>query len=363
MACPFLGASHRLEACSWQLRLPHNLKSTERPHEDMKIAMVGCGAVGSYYGAQLARSGADIHFLLRSDYAAVAERGVRIQSVQGNFEVRPACARTPEEIGPCDLVLIALKTTAAADYSRLLSPLLGPETVLATLQNGLGNEERLAALFPGQPIIGGMCFVCLNRVAPGVIVHMDHGHVVVGDFTPAGGKINASGLCQLIRASGVSCSVAPNLARARWEKLVWNIPFNGLGVAGAAGLQAVREGKLAQGLRLGNCLTTDRLLADPHWKALVCELMAEIVQAAGALGFEIPMAFAQKQVERTGSMGAYKASTLIDFEERRPLELESIFLEPLRRGTSAGQAMPRLSSLCAVLEALDSVRWTQMSSQ
>jgi 2-dehydropantoate 2-reductase len=325
----------------------------------MKIAMVGCGAVGTYYGAQLARSGADIHFLLRSDYAVVVEHGVHIRSVQENLEVRPSCARAPEEIGHCDLVLVALKTTAAADYSRLLSPLLAPGTVIATLQNGLGNEERLSALFPGQPIIGGMCFVCLNRVAPGVVVHLDHGHVVVGDFKAGGGKINAAGLCEMIRATGVSCTVAQNLAKARWEKLVWNIPFNGLGVASAAGLQAVVEGRLPPGLQLGSCLTTDRLLTSPEWRGLVCELMAEVVRAAGALGFEIPMAFAHKQVERTGSMGAYKASTLIDFEEGRPLELDSIFLEPLRRGTRAGEKMPRLTALCSVLEALDRQRRSQ----
>jgi len=138
----------------------------------VKIAVVGCGAVGSYYGAQLARAGHAVHFLLRSDYEAVRRQGVRIQSPEGQFQVHPHCARRPEEIGPADLVLIGLKTTANGQFPALLPPLVGPESAVLTLQNGLGNEEQLARLFPAAQILGGLCFVCLNRIAPGVIRHI-----------------------------------------------------------------------------------------------------------------------------------------------------------------------------------------------
>jgi len=197
----------------------------------MKIAVVGCGAVGSFYGAKLARAGLDVHFLLRSDYQTVRAEGVRIRSFEGDFEVHPKCACLPEQIGPCDLVLIGLKTTATHQYSRLLTPLLGENTVLATLQNGLGNEEMLHSLFPIQRVIGGLCFVCLNRIAPGVVVHLDHGKVVVGDFESAGSDLGASKLAELFRGAGIFASMTENLAQTRWEKLAWNIPFNGLGVA------------------------------------------------------------------------------------------------------------------------------------
>src|SRR5512143_871689 len=103
----------------------------------MKVAVVGCGAVGSFYGAKLARAGQEVHFLLRSDYDAVRPRGVRIQSPDGDFQVRPHCARRPEEIGPADLVLIGLKTTANDQFPQLLPPLVGPATAVLTLQNGL----------------------------------------------------------------------------------------------------------------------------------------------------------------------------------------------------------------------------------
>jgi len=322
----------------------------------MKIAMVGCGAVGSFYGARLARSGLDVRFLLRSDYHVVLRDGIKVQSFEGDFRVHPTCARLSEEIGTCDLILIALKTTAAQEYLRLLAPLVGSNSVLATLQNGLGNEEKLHDLFPGQPVIGGLCFVCLNRIAPGVIAHLDHGQVVVGDFTPARADFGADQLASLFRSAGVPASTTENLGLTRWEKLAWNIPFNGLGVASAAGLEYVLKGTVPTVFHLRRCLTTDELLADPEWYLLVRELMAEVIGAARSLGFNIPDGLADKMVNHTRTMGAYKASTLIDFERNNPLELESIFLEPLRRARLAGQEMPRLSTLCEVLQELDKRR-------
>src|ERR1051325_4546224 len=111
----------------------------------MKIAVVGPGAVGSYYGAKLCRAGQDVHFLLRSDFDAVRRRGVFIRGTE-EFNVRPGCARTSEEIGPSDLVLVALKSTANDQLEKLLPPLVGPKSAVVTLQNGLGNEEALAKL-------------------------------------------------------------------------------------------------------------------------------------------------------------------------------------------------------------------------
>jgi 2-dehydropantoate 2-reductase len=103
-------------------------------------------------------------------------------------------------------------------------------------------------------------------------------------------------------------------------------------------------------------LTTDKLLADPRWEQLSRELMMEVLAGAGGLGFEIPVAFAENQIERTRTMGVYKASTLLDFELGRPLELESMFLEPLRRAQKAGVPMSRLVTLCEVLRQLDQTR-------
>ena len=317
--------------------------------------MVGCGALGSFYGAKLCQAGYEVHFLLRSDYEAVRSRGVLIRSVHGDFHVQPQCARRPEEIGPCEVVLIGLKTTANREFPRLLPPLVGPKTLVVTLQNGLGSEEQLAALFGPANILGGLCFVCLNRVEPGVIVHTAHGKIVLGEFQrPPLPRTHA--LADAFRETGVSCEVCENLGAAHWLKLVWNIPFNGLGVAGAAGWEAVMSGRVPPDLRIGPCLATDVLLADFRWEALVRELMEEVIAGARGQDFVIPVAEVDHQVERTRIMGAYRASTLIDFERGFPLELDSLFREPLRQARAAGVATPRLAALCAVLEELDARR-------
>jgi 2-dehydropantoate 2-reductase len=332
----------------------------------MRIAVVGCGAVGSFYGAKLARAGHEVHFLLRSDYDAVRRQGVVIRSPDGDFHVQPQCARRPEEIGPAELLLIGLKTTANEAFPKLLPPLVGPGTAVLTLQNGLGNEEDLARLFPVGQIMGGLCFVCLNRVAPGVIQHIGYGQVVLGEFQRRA-EPRTHDLAARFGDAGAPCTVTDNLARAHWQKLVWNIPFNGLGVASATGFDALElavgrassRAETSPGIKAredarptATCLTTDALLADARWAQLVRDLMLEVIAAARALGFGIRNAFADQQIERTRAMGPYKASTLIDFERGQPLELHSLFLEPLRQATRAGVAMPRLAALCAVLEEL-----------
>ena len=317
----------------------------------MKIAVVGCGALGSYYGAKLCRAGQDVHFLLRSDYEAVRQRGVVIRSRDGDFEVRPIAARKPDEIGPVDLVLIGLKTTANAEFPVLLPPLVGPHTVLLTLQNGLGNEELLAAVFPAEQIMGGLCFVCLNRIAAGVVRHLDHGRIVLGEFQRPP-QPRTHDIAAMFRRADVPCDVTSDLARAHWEKLVWNIPFNGLGVASCVGLESLNATSVGARATRGPCFTTDILLADAGWKRLVRELMMEVMSVANALGLNLDQTVADGHIARTSTMGAYRASTVIDFEEGRPVEMESLFLEPLRLATQAGVATPRLEALCGVLRQL-----------
>jgi 2-dehydropantoate 2-reductase len=187
-----------------------------------------------------------------------------------------------------------------------------------------------------------------------VIHHLAHGRIVLGEYQRRPSE-RTNRLAALLGQAGVPCSITDNLDRAHWEKLVWNIPFNGVGVAAAAGWEAVRSGRVDPGQPLGPCLATDALLADPGWEKLLRELMREVLAAARALGLSPADGLEDEQISRTRQMGAYKASTLIDFEHHRPLELEGMFLEPLRQARAAGVATPRLAALCAVLTALNPV--------
>jgi 2-dehydropantoate 2-reductase len=318
----------------------------------MKIAVVGCGAVGSYYGARLLMAGHTVHFLLRSDYEVVKRDGVRVVTADGEFTVRPVCARDPKEIGVVDLVVIGLKTTANSRFAELITPLVGPLTAVLTLQNGLGNEAQLAALFGKEKVLGGLCFVCLNRTAPGEIQHIAHGTIVMGEYDrPALARTHA--IAEAIQKSRVPCKVTDNLEQAHWEKLVWNVPFNGLGVAGTAGYDACISGVVDSTKQLGPCLTSDILLAEMRWENLVRELMMETIHAAQALGLPVKDSAATKQIDRTREMGAYRASTLIDFERGQELELDALFFEPLRQAKKVGVKTPRLEAMCRVLTEIN----------
>jgi 2-dehydropantoate 2-reductase len=224
------------------------------------------------------------------------------------------------------VVLIALKTTSNAALPALIPPLLGGETALVTLQNGLGNEEFLAAQFGARRVMGGLCFVCLNRTAPGVIEHFGHGTLSVGEFKGPP-QDRTMRLVTDFQRAGVEAKAVQSLITERWRKLVWNIPFNGLGIAAAANVAQV--------------------LNDEHLHAAARALMAEVIEAAGSRAD-----FIDFQIQRSVPMGEYRSSSQIDYEAGREVEVESIWGEPLRQGRAAGADTPRLELLYALLRRL-----------
>lgn len=316
----------------------------------MKIGVVGPGAVGSFYGAKLWRDGHEVHFLLRSDYEVVRRRGVKIKSFEGDFHANPRAAKTPQDIGPCDLVLVALKATANDRFAELITPLVRENTAILTLQNGLGNEEQLAALYGPEKILGGLCFVCLNRTEPGHFHHIAHGKIDIGEFS-GWPEPRTHDIASAFRHAGVPCSVAENLQCAHWEKLVWNIPFNGLGVASCAGLEAFQN-PATPIKRQSPCLTTDLLLDNGPWEDWVRGLMREVIDAARAKGLNLDYDLIEDRIGKTRGMGPYKPSTLIDFERGSELELNALFLEPLRQARVRGADCPHLTRLCEILQAV-----------
>lgn len=291
-----------------------------------RVAVVGSGAVGAYYGGRLAAAGADVTFLVRRDLEIWRKHGLRVRSVHGDFDVCPvATAASSEEIGPCDLVLIALKATANDAFDALLPPLVGAGTRLLTLQNGMGNDDLLAARFGAERVMGGLCFVCINRASDGVIHHLGEGNISLGNHgRPADERARA--IAEAFKAAGVPARVTDDLASTQWRKLVWNIPFNGLAVA------------------LGG-VDCSAILGTATGEARVRALMEEVIRAAAAFGHTMPDDLIEQQLRVTRAMGAYRPSTLIDFLDGRPIELEAIWGEPLRRARAAGIIMPELEKL------------------
>ncbi|MBK1884438.1 2-dehydropantoate 2-reductase [Luteolibacter pohnpeiensis] len=289
------------------------------------IAIVGSGAIGLYYGGRLAKAGEDVRFLLRSDFDEIQKNGLKVGSCHGDFELPQVQAyRTPEAIGPVDLVIVAWKATANHLLKQVLPPLLHDQTQVLTLQNGLGNCEQIAEIVGPQRVLGGLCFVCINRMAAGLVSHTAGGKISLGEWRPGGDR--AKILVARMNAAGIPAELSGDLEKAQWVKLIWNIPFNGLAVA---------EGGV----------TTDILLADPAIEMEIRGLMAEIILAARAQGIDLDEALISQNIERTRPMGPYRPSTMIDFVEGREIELGPIWEEPLRRAKKAGVSMPRLEHL------------------
>lgn len=299
----------------------------------MKIAIVGAGAVGSYYGALLAAAGEDVHFLLRADLEAVRRDGLRIKKPGGDLLLKPAQGyQTTGDIGPCDLIIVALKATANPALRELLPPLLKEETAILTLQNGLGNEEFISEHFGAGRVMGGLCFICLNRIAAGVVENFFPGYIEIGEMEgPPRDRTRA--LADAFARAGVKCLLAESLLEARWRKLCWNIPFNGLAIA-AGGID------------------TEKILAQPALVEVIWGLLRETQAIAQKLGVEIPGAFLQRQLEITYPMGPYKPSSLIDYELGREVEVQAIWGEPLRQAGSIGVEAVRLQMLYALLLSL-----------
>lgn len=299
----------------------------------MKIAVVGAGAVGAYHGVKLAQAGHEVHFLLRSDYEIVRERGFEIRDRGNTFTVPVHAHKSPEEIGVCDLVLIALKTTGNAVFPKLLPSLVGAGTTVLTLQNGLGNVEVLGALFGAENVVGGLCYVTINRVASGVIANLGGTRLWLGEGDGGAPRERTHALVKMFCEAGLPAEAKNSLEETLWKKLCWNIPFNGLAIAG------------------GN-IACDALLASPELVELSWILMREIQAAARSRGCEISDEHLQKQFDVTARCGAYLPSSLLDFRAGREVEIESIWGEPLRRGTANGVSMPHLETLYLLLKTL-----------
>jgi 2-dehydropantoate 2-reductase len=297
----------------------------------MKIAVIGAGALGLYYGAKLQRAGNDVQFLLRRDFQAIIQKGLAVTSPKGNFHLGKVKGfRDVAEMDPVDLVLVGLKTFANHQLVALVAPLMHEGCSVITLQNGLGNEELLAAAFGAERVLGSVAYICANRGESGTVHHLDTGHIQIGEFV-GGLSIRTAKISDMFNSAGIECEAVADLTKAHWEKLVWNIPFNGL-------------------CTLTN-KTTSELLAHAPSRAEVRAIMFEVILGGNAQGLSAPIteAFIDEMMAVTDAMDNYQPSMMIDRHKGRPLELETIYKIPINDAAKQGVKMTRVSMLHALL--------------
>jgi len=293
-------------------------------------AILGTGALGGFYGARLERAGSEVHFLLHSEYDHVRTHGLMVESKDGDFHLPKVRAyRNVEEMPKCDVAIVAWKAVQNHLLPSLLPPVLKENGVVLVLQNGLGVEEAAAQAVPGHRVFGGLCFICSNRVGPGHIRHMDYGSVRMAEYSKEGQPLGISDTLRHLGAdferAGIEVGLLEDLVLARWQKLVWNIPYNGLSVV----LDA----------------NTSELMENPDSLALVEGLMWEVLDGAAACGRIISGDFVHRMLDMTRAMTPYRASMKIDYDERRPMEVEAIHGAPLRAAAAAGVELPLLKTL------------------
>jgi 2-dehydropantoate 2-reductase len=304
-------------------------------------AIVGTGAVGGFYGAKLCRAGFDVHFLLHNDFDHVRTHGLTIDSTAGNFTLPHVNAYCSARGMPaCDVVIVALKTTSNSILPDVLPALLKDDGVVLVLQNGLGIEDDVSTIVGSTRVMAGLCFLCSNKAGPGHIRHLDFGHITLADYTPDGSAAGTTprmkALAEDFQHAGITIKLADDMHLARWEKLVWNIPFNGLSVV----LDAM----------------TDQLMRNPASRRLVMEIMREVVLGSSSCGHPIAETFVQEMLDYTDSMVPYRTSMKIDFDEKRSMEVEAIFGNPLRAIKKARASAPRMEMLYQELKYLDDGR-------
>lgn len=305
--------------------------------QKLSFAVLGTGALGGLYGGLLAQAANDVHFLARSDIDHIRKVGLRVDSHLGNFHIAaPNVYSTPDDMPPVDIVIVAWKTTSNEALRTALPPLCRPGSLALVLQNGLNSEQDSVEVLGADRVLGGCCFLCSNKVGPGHIRHLDYGAIHFGEFSSElTGKVTErmQSISEVFRNAGIDMKPVENLAFARWKKLVWNIPFNGLSVV----LNA----------------STDKIMRDPKTCKLAEDLMVEVCESARANGISVEDEHVSKMLHATRKMVPYDSSMYLDYKAARPMEVESIFGNPLRAALDAGYRPRKIEMLYEELCFLD----------
>jgi 2-dehydropantoate 2-reductase len=303
------------------------------------VLIVGAGAVGAFYGAALARSGALVSVVCRSDFDAVSSDGFLIRSeALGDQRFVPArvFATTAQVDELPDLVILAVKVLPDLDRVALLRPVMRPNTTLVLIQNGIDIESEIQAAFPENELLSALAFIGVSRSGPGQIHHQALGSLTLGRY-PRGASRAAEDLGAAFRAGGVACTVTSDVVTARWQKAVWNAAFNPISI-------------------MGGVLDTAIMLGTAEGERLVRRAMLEVCAVAAAVGHPLPPGLADQYIAGTRAMPAYKTSMALDLEHGRALELEAILGNTLRAGLAAGVPIPTLETLYALAGMIEATR-------
>lgn len=298
---------------------------------NLTFAIIGAGAVGSYYGAKLAKAGFSVHFYSRQA-KALGIKKIQVKSIAGDFQIKANFYDSTQLMPQSDIVVISLKALPEIDYVSLLRPLLKKDTDIVLLQNGIGGEEKLKELFPSYPIHGALAFTCIERKKPGYVEHTDYGLIKMAPLEVK--NLNRTKkIAQYFLQAGIETKVEKNLRQIRWEKLLWNIPFNCLSVI----LKS----------------DTKKIMENPHSAKLAEEIMEEVRLVANKDNCRLKEKHIKEMLKKTQKMQPYHTSMLLDYLAKRPMEIHAILEEPLKIAKKLKVDLPKLEVILRILHFLD----------
>lgn len=291
----------------------------------MKIAVVGTGAVGGYFGARLAAAGSEVHFLARGEsLAALRERGLRVDSVLGDLTLAADETRAtddPGDIGPSDVVLFTVKSYDTDVAAERLGPLLQDGTAVISLQNGIDNEDRIAARIGSEHVVGGVAYLFAHRAGPGHVRHTGGpARIVFGELSGERSPRTEAFLGECQRA-GIAAEIAPDIRVALWSKFVFICAQAGLTAASRQPIGVIRD--------------------TPATWELFRRVLEEVAAVGRAEGVALPDDLVAKHLEFASALEAHGRSSMYDdLAAGRRMELEALLGEVVGRGARGGVLTP-----------------------
>jgi 2-dehydropantoate 2-reductase len=303
----------------------------------MRIAVIGAGAIGGFYGARLARAGHEVTFIARgANLEAIRVRGVRVRSPLGDIAVAVSAQEDPARVGPADLVIVAVKTYSNREALPLVVPLVGPGTMVLPLQNGVDSADEVASLVGRGPVLGGTTYIAATLVEPGVVEHVGTvQRILLGEafgdrvVTPRVERVRSA-----LAEADIQADAAADIRVPLWEKLIFLAPIAGL-------TAAVR-------------LPVGAAWAHAEFRDVYSRAAAEIEAIARHEGVGVAADVCeQKRRYLDGAPGTMRTSMMVDITSGRPLELEALIGSIVRRGRTAGISTPVVSALYGILKPLE----------
>jgi 2-dehydropantoate 2-reductase len=298
----------------------------------MKIAVFGAGGVGGYFGARLAKGGADVHLIARGAHLkALRSGGLRVVSENGNLHLLLPATDRPEEVGPVDVVLLSVKSTDTEEAAKRLGPLLGGDTAVISLQNGVDNEDRIASVIGEHQVVPGVAYIFATISEPGVIEH--HGKLARIAFGEWNGDASErlERFRESCRAGAIDAELSRSIRGELWRKFAM--------ICATAGMTA------AVRLPIGEIRSSNAAF-DMYQR-----IVREVVAVAVAEGVELPPDTVSRVVEVARSVpGHWYTSLHYDLTHGKPMELDALHREVVRRARTHGIEAPMCEAICGILE-------------